>query len=152
MMMMLHSLLIVVAASSTTWEGDINKLSVGAKFKATDTLAPARDDSEDATKCLDGVCWSPGKFVVHVDSAVENHGDWLVRYPSPVDSGNKRNDLVAMEWYQARDDNQNLVTAPAVVVVHESGSGMTVGRLFARGLQLQGLHDSAAPLRRKADR
>ena len=140
MMMMLHSLLIVVAASSTTWEGDINKLSVGAKFKATDTLAPARDDSEDATKCLEGLCWSPGKFVVHVDSAVEDCGDWLVRFPSPIDSENKRNDLVAMEWYQARNADQKLITAPAVVVVHETGSRMTVGRLFARGLQMQGLH------------
>jgi len=139
-MMMLNSLLIVAAASATTWAGDINTFRVGAKFKSTDTLAPAADDSEDATRCLEGLCWSPGKFDVQLEASVEDRGDWLVRFPSPVNSGDECNDLVAMEWYQARNADQKLITAPAVVVVHESGSRMTVGRLFARGLQMQGLH------------
>ncbi len=45
-----------------------------------------------------------------------------------------------MEWYSARDDAERPKTARAVVVVHESGRSMTVGRLFARGFQQRGLH------------
>src|SRR5690606_32843634 len=60
--------------------------------------------------------------------------------PSPIASGDAVNDRVAVEWYLARDEEGQPVTAPAVVVVHESGSGMTVGRLFAQGLRKRGLH------------
>jgi pimeloyl-ACP methyl ester carboxylesterase len=142
MRMTVSTLLIVATAVTTTWADDTPVLKVGTKFEATDSLAPAADESEDATKCLNGLCWPPDKFSVQIEAAVDDRGDWLVRFPSPVVSGDVRNDRVAMEWYQARDADQKSITAPApaVVVVHESGSGMTVGRLFARGLQMQGLH------------
>jgi dienelactone hydrolase len=45
-----------------------------------------------------------------------------------------------MEWYAARDANQVIRTARAVVVVHESAHSMPVGRLIARSLSWQGLH------------
>jgi hypothetical protein len=136
----LSSLLIIATAVTTTWADDTSVLNVGTKFEASDSLAPAADESKDATKCVNGLCWPPDKFSVEIEAAVEDLGDCLVRFPSPVVSGDARNDRVAMEWYQARDADQKLITAPAVVVVHESGSRMTVGRLFARGLQMQGLH------------
>ena len=115
-------------------------VSIGAKYEAKDTLAPAVDESEDARLCVANLCWKPADFSVEIEAAAEGRGDWLVRFPSPIESGDARNDRVAVEWYQARDAYKNLVAAPAVVVVHESGSGMTVGRIFAKGLQLQGLH------------
>ena len=61
--------------------------------------------------------------------------------PVPVsgDTGDAVNDLVAMEWYVARDGKQ-AAKARAIVVVHESGRAMPVGRLIARGMRLQGLH------------
>ena len=136
----LSSLLIVATAITTTWADDTNALKVGATFEATDSLAPSADASVDATQCLNGLCWPADKFSVQIESADEDRGDWLVRFPSPIVSGDARNDRVAMEWYQARDADQKLITAPAIVVVHESGSRMTVGRLFARGLQMQGIH------------
>jgi dienelactone hydrolase len=71
---------------------------------------------------------------------MEERGDWLLRFPSPRPLGNATNDLVSMEWYAARDIDRSLKKAPAVVVVHESGRGMTVGRIIARGLNAQGLH------------
>jgi dienelactone hydrolase len=132
--------LIVATAVTTTWADDANALKVGSKFEATDSLAPAADESADATQCLNGLCWPVDKFSIQIESADEDRGDWLVRFPSPIVSGDARNDRVAMEWYQARDADQKLITAPAIVVVHESGSRMTVGRLFARGLQMQGIH------------
>jgi cephalosporin-C deacetylase-like acetyl esterase len=45
-----------------------------------------------------------------------------------------------MEWFAAHDSKNAICKAPAIVVVHESGSRMTVGRLIARGLSAQGLH------------
>jgi hypothetical protein len=45
-----------------------------------------------------------------------------------------------MEWYQVKDDEGRLLKAPAVVVVHESGSGMVVGRMIASQLNSLGLH------------
>jgi dienelactone hydrolase len=45
-----------------------------------------------------------------------------------------------MEWHLARDENGHPMEAPAIVVVHESGSGMTVGRMIARGLSSHGIH------------
>ncbi len=132
--------IIVVCGLASSVFAEEATITVGAEFKTSDTLAPKVDESEDARLCLEGLCWTPRDFSVQIEAAAEDRGDWLVRFPSPVESGDARNDRVAMEWYQARDAQQKLVTAPAVVVVHESGSGMTVGRLFARGLQLQGLH------------
>jgi dienelactone hydrolase len=45
-----------------------------------------------------------------------------------------------MEWFPARDKKGAIRQARAVVVVHESGRSMTVGRLIARSLNWQGLH------------
>jgi cephalosporin-C deacetylase-like acetyl esterase len=67
-------------------------------------------------------------------------GAWRVRFPSARPIGNSTNDLVAMEWFAARDNAGGIRRAPAIVVGHESGRGMTVGRLIARGLSTQGLH------------
>ena len=39
-----------------------------------------------------------------------------------------------------RDEDKQIRTARAIVVVHESGSRMTVGRIIARGISGQGLH------------
>jgi dienelactone hydrolase len=118
-------------------------LPLHGKFSAHDSLDVGEESSEDARLCLDGLRWEPADFEVSVDPADPehtDHGDALIRFPSPIVSGDERNDGVAVEWYVARDMNGQPVSAPAVVVVHESGSGMTVGRMFARGLQRQGLH------------
>lgn len=135
----LSSAAIIFGLAATTVAAEL-PVSIVAKYEAKDTLAPAVDESEDARQCVANLCWKPADFPVEIEAEVEDRGDWLVRFPSPIVSGDARNDLVAIEWYQARDADQKLITAPAVVVVHESGSGMTVGRLFARGLQMQGLH------------
>jgi dienelactone hydrolase len=45
-----------------------------------------------------------------------------------------------MEWYMPPGERESGVQTPAVLVVHESGSSMAVGRLFARGLQAAGFH------------
>jgi dienelactone hydrolase len=50
------------------------------------------------------------------------------------------NDNVSMEWYVPKPGGEAAGETPAVLVVHESGKSMPVGRLFARGLQAAGFH------------
>jgi hypothetical protein len=109
-------------------------------FATTDSLDVGDEPSADARECLAGLTWDSAAFDVHLEDARLDRGDVLVRYPSPVSSGDVRNDRVAMEWYVARDGTSSPCSAPAVIVVHESGSGMTAGRFIARGLQRRGLH------------
>jgi dienelactone hydrolase len=115
-------------------------------FEAKDSLEMnvLDESSDDAKRCLDGLCWEKGSFQVRIDDADQNQRrsgiDRIVRFPSPVPSGDPVNDLVAMEWYRATKKGQLVENAPAVVVVHESGRGMTVGKMIARGLSNQGVH------------
>jgi len=115
-------------------------------FKATDSLQLNLHDelSQNARECLDGLKWECSDFPVRIEDAsdkLKTHGyDRVVRFPSPIPSGDPINDSVAMEWYPARLKGKALGNAPAIVVVHESGRGMTVGKLIARGLSKQGIH------------
>ncbi|MBL8818608.1 MAG: acetylxylan esterase [Planctomyces sp.] len=112
----------------------------GQKWTGRDTLSCKADASSDAQECISGLEWKPTDFDVSAEPAADGKGDVLIRFPSPRPAGHPVNDLVAMEWYAARDFDRNIVKAPAVVVVHESGRGMTVGRLIAKGLAENGLH------------
>lgn len=115
-------------------------LAVGSKFEASDTLACGEESSADAKNCLANLSWKPGKFTVRLEAAEPGCGDFLVRFPSARPIGNETNDLVAMEWFAAHDGDNKIRAARAMVVIHESGSRMTVGRVIARGLSGQGLH------------
>ena len=115
-------------------------LKDGSAFEARDTLDCGTDSNADAAACLDGLKWTCAPFTVRCQPAESGLGDWLMRFPTPFPSGDATNDLVAMEWYQARDEKGEPMRAPAVVVVHESGRGMVAGRIFARSLQAQGFH------------
>ncbi len=113
---------------------------IGSSFAAQDTLSCGQDASQDAQQCLEGLRWKATDFTVRCEESPRGRGDFLVRFPSPIDTGDQVNDQVAMEWYAARDAEHNILQAPAVVVVHESGSNMAVGRMIARGLQTRKLH------------
>jgi dienelactone hydrolase len=117
-----------------------SEFEVGNKFAATDTLECGEEASKDAQECLDNLSWPRAKFTVHLEAPEPGRGTYLVRFPSARPIGDSKNDLVSMEWYAARDSKNSICRAPAVVVVHESGRGMTVGRLIARGLNGEGLH------------
>jgi dienelactone hydrolase len=109
-------------------------------YQARDTLAVLRDENRDAQACLDGLAYRTGEFSVTCAQPEHDLPARLVRFPSARPSGNAVNDLVAMEWYAACDRDGHVVRAPAVLVIHESGAAMPVGRLFARGLRAYGLH------------
>lgn len=117
-----------------------DEIVAGATFPATDSLVPEpHDERADAHACLAGLCWKPEDFEVRVEEAWRE-GELCVTFPSPRPVGNASNDTVSMEWYVARDEDGQPRVAPACVVVHESGRGMDVGRLIARGLNAHGLH------------
>lgn len=112
----------------------------GFAAAAHDTLAAGEDSRADAVACLKELCWAPGPFQVTLEAPVDDRGDLLVRFPSPLVAAHEQQQPVALEWYVARDASGQPVRARAILVVHESGSGMTVGRLLARGFHAQGLH------------
>ena len=112
----------------------------GATFEARDTLDCRDENVPDTAACLKGLRWPCVPFQVVCQPAQPNRGDWLLRFPSPRPMGDAVNDLVAMEWYMARDPQGHPLRAPAVVVVHESGRSMIAGRTIARGLCNQGFH------------
>jgi hypothetical protein len=112
----------------------------GATFTSADTLSIGEERSADAAECLSGLTWAPGKFTVVCREPWRENGDALVSFKSPLPIGKANVDEVSLEWYQAKNKNNEVVKAPAVVVVHESGSGMTVGRLIAKQLSDLGLH------------
>ncbi len=109
-------------------------------FTARDTIAAPRDDSADAQQCIEGLTWQGGEFEVRCLSPLPFPGDALVTFPSAIASGDAKNDRVAMEWYLVRDQDGQPQQRPAVVVVHESGSKMTAGHIFARSFQAAGVH------------
>jgi dienelactone hydrolase len=117
------------------------KLDVGSQFGGADSIKKETDASSDASECLEGLIWSSSNFSVWLEEGQNEHrSERTVRFPSPMPQGEPINDLVAMEWYVAFDESGRPKKAPAVVVVHESGSGMTVGRMVAKGLRAHGLH------------
>lgn len=136
-------LLAAVLHTSCGVADDLTSISiplVGATFQSTDTLQCDEDSEADAQECLTGLRWTSSDFEVRCETADKDRGDLLIRFNSPIDTGNMVNDNVSMEWYVARDKMRRPVSARAVVIVHESGRGMTVGRIFAKGLNAQGLH------------
>jgi pimeloyl-ACP methyl ester carboxylesterase len=113
---------------------------VGQSFETRDSLSPGDESRVDARQCLEGLCWTPETFQVDCEASKRAQCDALVRFPSPQPSGIDVVDRVAMEWYHARDPEGAWVKAPAVVVIHESGSGMDVGRSIAFALSRTGVH------------
>lgn len=113
---------------------------VDEQFVARDTLNCDAEEDADTADCLAGLRWTPAEFAVMIETPQNKQGDLAVTFPSPHPSGNPVHDRVFMEWYAARDQAGQVGRAPAVVVVHESGRSMPVGRLVARGLSVLGVH------------
>lgn len=109
-------------------------------YAAKDSLNPQADDSADARACIENLTWKPVDFQVSVEPSSDADIEAYIRFPSPRPNGVEQNDRVAMEWHAAKNEAGELIDAPAIVVVHESGSGMEVGRLFARAFHAKGLH------------
>lgn len=113
---------------------------IGRSFSAKDSLTIRADQSADANQCLEGLAWKPSDFQVVCEKPHRWQYNTLVRFDSPRPSGNTKLDQVVAEWYWGRDKTGKVVRAPAMIIVHESGRGMAVGRLISQLLSSMGLH------------
>jgi len=134
------SMCLATLCACTAFSVQAGEASVGKTFPARDTLASQPEESPEAKECLAGLVWKPVEFEVTVEAGSDPAMEGLVRFQSPKPNGVAQNDRVALEWYAAKDESGNVIDAPAIVVVHESGSKMEVGRIFAKALHAQGLH------------
>src|SRR5262249_3875977 len=110
----------LIAAPALAVDSAAPLIRVGDKFDATDTLSCGDEVVSETKVFLATLSWKPSKFTVQIDAADSKDADYLVRFPSARPIGNDTNDLVAMEWYAARDKDKAIRKARAVVVVHES--------------------------------
>jgi dienelactone hydrolase len=133
-------LLICTATLGLTPVRAIAEPRILARYEARDTLARLTDPEPDAQACLDGLKWQPGPFPVTCEGDEPSSRRVIVSFPSPVPSGDAANDRVTMEWHRPFQLAADQAKAPAVLVVHESGRAMPVGRLFARAFQAEGIH------------
>ncbi len=113
---------------------------VGTTYTARDTIDIGEEADADARECLEDLSWEPTEFSVQCEAASTWRFDSLVRFPSAVDTSDAVNDRVALEWHMARNSQGDIVRAPAVLVVHESGSKMPVGKSLAFLLSRHGIH------------
>jgi hypothetical protein len=106
---------------------------------ARDTLAPVAAQSPEERFTLEQLLWKPGPFEVSSAPVEGEEHQVVLRFPSAFETGNAINDRAALLWYQAANakDGEKL---PAIVVVHESGSAMPVGKMFAKGFAARGVH------------
>lgn len=116
------------------------------KFLGVDSVSFQIDagSSDEVARTLKGLQWNSKTF--EVTAFKEGKQDFL-RFPSPLKTGNDQNDQVILEWYRASPNsgasNAGLdgnVKVPAILLVHESGRKMPVGRMIARGFGVHGLH------------
>jgi len=116
-------------------------VTIGSQWTATDSLNVGEEPNEDARNCLQGLNWPPAEFTVQVESPPRPAAEEaLIRFPSPLSVGEGTFDSVTMEWFQVRDATGVPVRAPAIVVVHESGRNMQIGRMIAQGFRMRGVH------------
>ena len=146
-MLRLSSGLAVLLTAEVVTAADADRVGAEATFQARDTLAPVAADDADAQERLELLSWEPTGFPVSCEFVEGGAYDALLSFPSPLPSGEAQNDQVSLEWYAVRgegaDDEASaapILTAPAILVVHESGSGMAAGRMFAKAIRNRGVH------------
>ncbi len=105
-----------------------------------DSAKEWKDDHPDAQAMLTKIAWPSSEFEVTWTPVEGRDFQQLVRYPSPIPSGDATNDLVSMEWYQPKTPLLPDQLRPTIVVIHESGSAMPAGRAIAKGIQQRGLN------------
>ena len=127
-------LLVSLAATTAFAEEPVNR-ELGR-----DSAKEWKDDQPDAQAMLSQIAWPSAEFEVTWSPVVGRDFQRLVRYPTPIPSGDATNDLVSMEWYMPKVAASPAVLLPTIVVIHESGSSMPAGRAIAKGIQQRGLN------------
>lgn len=129
---MLLPALLALALVSTGW-GDEQR------YQARDSMVEPMVATDDARACLQGLCWKPTAFEVTVETTQNDDQPMVIRFPSAIETGDAVNDRVALIWHRPPMADAAR-PGPAMIVVHESGSAMPVGKLFARRFAEKGMH------------
>ena len=111
-----------------------------SRAKVRDSAKVWKDDQPDAQAMLTQIAWPSAEFEVTWSPVEGRDFQQLVRYPTPIPSGDATNDRVSMEWYQPKRAASPEELLPTIVVIHESGSSMPAGRAIAKGIQQRGLN------------
>jgi dienelactone hydrolase len=111
-----------------------------ARFQATDSEQARTDANTDTQAVLDQIAWETGDFEVRCTSTPGLAYDALVRFDSPMPSGEQWVDEVVLMWYAARGEDGEAVEAPAVLMVHSLHPQMVIANQIARTFAKQGLH------------
>lgn len=111
-----------------------------ARFKAADTPRAITDNNAEARAVLEQLAWDPVGFEVRCTSTPGLSYDALVRFESPIPSGEPRVDEAVLQWYAARGEGGKAVEAPAVLVVHSLHPRMVIADQIAREFAGRGLH------------
>jgi len=111
-----------------------------AKFQARDTPWTTTDDNPRVRAVLDGVSWEPGGFEVRCTATPGLAYDALVRFDSPLPSGQRWVDRVVLTWYAARGKDGKAIEAPAVLMVHSLHPRMLIANQLAASMAKRGLH------------
>ncbi len=93
----------------------------------------------DVGESLRGLRWEPREFPIEVFDVTDENHQAVVRFASPISTGDDVVDRVALLWHRPAVERLGEL-CPAIVVVHESGSAMPVGKLFARAFAAKGVH------------
>jgi len=112
-------------------------------FEVADTLDIALTDADDAAarSLLKGIAWEPERFEVRRESGFAGDDVYArFTFASPRPAGRPRQDRVTLDWYAATDDADQVIEAPAVLVIHSLHPRMLLARMLARGLSSQGVH------------
>lgn len=108
-------------------------------FAARDTLDIRPDPDARAQRVLDHVAWEPGGFEVEAVTG-GGAGDAVVWLPSPKPGGEPGQDRVPLEWFAARDEANQPIEAPALLLVHSLHPRMPFAHAIAGELSRRGTH------------
>ena len=137
--MIWRSIFRLTIAGCLTFGGSLlMPLTFAAEYPARDTL-DTQAVPGDVGQTLAGLRWQPGEFTVDVQPVSDEKHQAVLRFHSPLDTGDEINDRVAMLWYRPPQVPATAGRRPAIIVVHESGSAMPVGRLFASTFAAKGI-------------
>lgn len=114
--------------------------AVEAYFKATDTPRASTDNNTEARAVLERFAWVPVDFDVRCTATPGLAYDALVRFPSPMPSGERWADEAVLQWYAARGADGKAIEAPAVLMVHSLHPRMVIANQIARDFARRGLH------------
>ena len=138
--------IVLLGSNGLSCHGQISGL-FDKVFLARDSLPMSLDGvpglraaTDETRALLEGIWWKPEAFEITCERPLEWRYDCLVKFPSAWKTGDRVNDSVVAEWHMARNEAGEIITAPALIVVHESGRSMAVGRTFAMLFSRAGLH------------